>query len=96
MHNGYNEAADSRETWHCCDGIVSNASNAWKGVSRAQEVARLHKLAQADAVEEGIKSNNDLEVVVPKDKNGRGSFAAGGRTHRTDGTPTTRARSQSM
>ena len=50
-----------------------------------------HKLAQEDAVEGGIKSNNDLEGVVPKDENGHRSLAADRHTHRTDDTPTTRA-----
>ena len=96
MHDGYKEVADSRETRHCRDRIASNASNARQGASRAQEVAWLHKSARVDGAEEGIKSNNDLQVVVPKDENGRGSLAAGGRTHRTDGTPTTRARIHAM
>ena len=32
-------------------------------MSRAQEVAWSHKLSQADAVEEGIESNGNLEAV---------------------------------
>ena len=85
MHNGYKEVADSgvisrsaaREMRHFCDGIVSNASKSWQEASHAQEVTRSHKLAWADAVEDGIKNNNNIEAVVPKDKNRRRSSAAG-------------------
>ena len=96
MHNGYKEVADSMKTQHCGDGNASNASNAQQGASHAQEVAPWHTSVRADTVEEGIESKDGLEEVVPKDKNDHGSLAAGRRTHRTDGRPTTRACSHAM